>query len=392
MSASANADRARRTLRRRALRWGVAGAAAVASVMAYRHLSRPEPVPVRVATLVRGTAEEVVTSTKAGAVRSRLAADLSVETAGTIVAIHAREGERVTAGQPLISLDARDEAAARAVAERELSVLEALAAEAAARLVDAQRERARLDPLRRNGTATAAQLDQAQTLVEVQVAVRAAADARVEAQRAVLERARIAVDHCVVHAPFAGTVAEVWVEVGEWSVPGQRAVRLLDLDRLYVRAEIDEVDIGRLRPGLPVRARLDPYEDRVLGGRITRVSSYVSEVEEQNRTVEVEAELTEGLEGVRLLPGTSADLEVVLESRDGALLAPMVALLEGDVVLIVGPDGVLEARPLRIGLRNWERVEVVDGLDEGTPVVVSLESEAVKAGATARVVHEGSEP
>jgi HlyD family secretion protein len=380
------------TPRRRALRWSLVGVTALAAAAAYRHYARPEPVEVRVARLVRGTAEEVVTSTKAGAVRSRLAADLSVDTAGTIVAIHAREGARVTAGQPLISIDARDEEAARAVAERELSVLEALAAEAAARLVDAQRERARVESLRRNGTATAAQLDQAQTLVEVQGAVRAAADARVEAQRAVVERARLALEHCVVHAPFAGTVAEVWVEVGEWSVPGQRAVRLLDLERLYVRAEIDEVDIGRLRPGQAVRARLDPYEDRVLGGRLTRVAPYVSEVEEQNRTVEVEAELTEGLEGVTLLPGTSADLEVVLESREGALLAPMVALLEGDVVLVVGDDGVLRATPLRIGLRNWERVEVLEGLEEGASVVVSLEAEAVKAGAAARVVDEASAP
>lgn len=380
------------TPRRRALRWSLVGVAALAAIAAYRQFGRPEPVEVRVMRLVRGTAEEVVTSTKAGAVRSRLAADLSVDTAGTIVAIHAREGARVTAGQPLISIDARDEEAARAVAERELSVLEALAAESAARLVDAQRERARVESLRRNGTATAAQLDQAQTLVEVQGAVRAAADARVEAQRAVVERARLALEHCVVHAPFAGTVAEVWVEVGEWSVPGQRAVRLLDLERLYVRAEIDEVDLGRLRPGQPVRARLDPYEDRVLGGRLTRVAPYVSEVEEQNRTVEVEAELTEGLEGVTLLPGTSADLEVVLESRQGALLVPMVALLEGDVVLVVGDDGVLRATPLRIGLRNWERVEVLEGLEEGAAVVVSLEAEAVKAGAAARVVGEASAP
>lgn len=378
--------------RRRLLRAAGAVTAALLLGLAYRHVTRPQPVEVRVTRVSRGTAEEVVTSTKAGAVRARLAADLSVETAGAVVAIHAREGVRVAAGQPLLSIDARDEEAALAAASRELAVLEALSAEAAARLTDAGRERARVEALRRDGTATAAQVDQARTLVEVQAAVQAAAAARVEAQRAAVERARIALDHCVLRAPFAGTVAEVWVELGEWGVPGQRAARLLDLERVYVRAEIDEVDIGRLRPGLPVRARLDPYEDRVLTGRITRVAPYVSEVEEQNRTVEVEAELEDGLEGVTLLPGTSADLEVIMQAREGALLLPTVALLEGDRVLVVGAEGVLEAVPLRIGLRSWERVEVLEGLAEGAAVVVSLESEAVVAGAPARVVGEDGAP
>lgn len=379
---------ARVARRRRALRWGGALLLLVAAGAGWRVLRRPVPVDVRVTPIVRGRAEAVVTSTRAGAVRSRLVATLSVQAAGIVTAVHAREGQRVAAGGPLVSLDDEDERALVTLAEREQAVLRALAAEAGARLADARRELARMEQLRRDGTATAAQLDQARTLHDVHVAAQAAAAARVEAQAAAVERARIALGERIVRAPFAGVVADRWVEVGEWVAPGQRALRLIDLDRLYVRAEIDEVDLGRLRAGLTARARLDPWDARLLGGRLVRVAPCVSEVEEQNRTVEVEAELTDGLEGLTLLPGTSADLEVVLEARDGALLAPTAALLEGDRVLTVGADGVLRAVALRIGLRNWEKVEVLDGLAEGAPIVVSLDSEAVREGVLARVVAE----
>jgi HlyD family secretion protein len=380
----------RRSWARTVLRWALVLALVAAGAYGARRATRAGPVPVRVARATVGTAEEVVTSTKAGAVRSRLVADVSLEAAGTIVALHAREGDRVTKGEPLVQTDARDEEAAVAAAGRELAVLTALVNQANAEQTDAQRARTRLAGLRRGGSVTEAEMDQADTRVQVAAATLAAAEARVEAQRAAVDRARIALDHCTVRAPFDAVVADRYVEQGEWGTPGERALRLLDLEHLYIRAEIDEVDLGHLRPGLPVRVTLDPYKDRVLPGRIVRVAPYVSEVEEQNRTVEVEAELTPPLDpDVTLKPGTSADLEVILESRPGALLIPTLALLEGDRVLVVGKDGVLEAVPLKIGLRSWERVEVTGGLSAGDAVVVSLESEAVKAGAPATVVPDG---
>jgi HlyD family secretion protein len=235
-----------------------------------------------------------------------------------------------------------------------------------------------------------AELDEARLRAESTSAARSAAGSRLEAQKVAVTRAAIAVDKCELRAPFAGVVAELFVELGEWAVPGKLGLRLLDPDRLYVRAELDEVDIGPVREGLPARVTLDPYRDRRLTGRVSRVAPIVSEVQEQNRTLEVEVELTGGVEGIELKPGTSADVEVVLDVRDGAVRLPTSALMEGDRVFLVGPDGRARGAPVRIGLRNWEFAEVLGGIREGDLVIVSLESERLKEGTPVRVSGEAA--
>ena len=162
-------------------------------------------------------------------------------------------------------------------------------------------------------------------------------------------------------------------------------MRLIDPEHLYVRAELDEVDLGPLRVGMVVRVTLDPYKDRRPAGKIVRIAPFVSEAQEQNRTLEVEVELGAGIEGLELKPGTSADVEVILRERDGVLRIPSQALLEGNRVLVAGADGRARAVALKIGLKNWEFAEVLEGLTEGDSVIVSLENEAVKDGALVRI-------
>ena len=113
------------------------------------------------------------------------------------------------------------------------------------------------------------------------------------------------------------------------------------------------------------------------------------DVEAQNRTVEVEVELDDPTVAAGFLPGTSADVEVVLEVRDGVLRVPTSALLEGDRVLVL-EEGALEERPVKLGLRNWRYAELQEGLSEGQPVVVSLDRVGVEAGKRAIIDAEGA--
>lgn len=362
-------------------------AAGTAAILAYS--LRTDPIPVRVTRVGRGRVEESVTGTKAGSLRARRSADLSVDVAGTIVAIHAREGRHVAAGDRLLSIDPREPAASLLAAEKELVASEAFLEEARARHKDASRERSRLEQLRQTESVREADVDAAETQLSVAKAGLDAALARVEARRAEAARAKVVLDKCDVLAPFDGVISERLAEAGEWASPGRIVLRLVDPTRIYVRAELDEVDIAELKIGLDVRVELDPWKSRRLSGKVTRVSPVVSEIEEQNRTVEIEAELSGGTEGLELKPGTSADVEVILRAEDGRLRVPAQALLEGDRVLVAGADGRAKAVALRIGMRNWEWVEVVEGLAEGDRVIVSLESEALKDGVAIRV--EGEE-
>jgi HlyD family secretion protein len=146
---------------------------------------------------------------------------------------------------------------------------------------------------------------------------------------------------------------------------------------------MDEVDSARIAPGQPVRVTIDAYPGRAFPGRVTRVAPYVLDREEQNRTVEIEVAL-DNPDAVRLLPGTSADVEVILQTRDGVLRLPTPALLEGGKVLVV-KDGKLEERTVRAGLKNWDWTEVLEGLSPGDLVVTSLDKPEIKAGAEVKV-------
>ena len=110
--------------------------------------------------------------------------------------------------------------------------------------------------------------------------------------------------------------------------------------------------------------------------------SYVSAVEKQARTVDIEATLAPQDKPPRLLVGYSADVEVILSVRDKVLRVPTSALQEGGKVLVAGADGKLQERKVKAGLANWEFTEVLEGLAAGDRVVTSLEREGVKAGAS----------
>jgi HlyD family secretion protein len=85
-----------------------------------------------------------------------------------------------------------------------------------------------------------------------------------------------------------------------------------------------------------------------------------------------------------LLPGTSADVEVILQARDGVVRVPTSAILQGGRVLVVR-DGSLVAVSVRAGLANWEFTEITDGLRAGDAIVTSLDRPEVKEGARVRV-------
>lgn len=368
----------------------------VAGVAALRFtVLAPEPVAVTVTEVGRGPVEETVTNTRAGTVRARRRAKLSPEVGGLVVALPHREGERVEAGDVLLRLEPRLPAAETELAVRELRAAEARRDEACLAAELARREQRRLERLAEDGIVSEDAYDQAVTAAEASEAGCRAARADVERAESAVGVARTRVEQTVLRAPFAGVVANVDSEVGEWITPAPPAVPvppvldLIDPSSIYVSAPMDEVDAAVLEPGLPARITVDSLPGRELPGTVRRVAPYVEDVQEQNRTVEIEAEIDDPEVAARLLPGTSADVEVILEVREDVLRIPTGALVEGERVLLVGEDGVLKARPVKTGLSNWDWTEVVEGLEAGERVVTSLDRTGVEPGA--EVVVEGGE-
>ncbi len=373
-------------------RWGpriaVILAVLAAGVFVYLRYLRPAPVPVTVFPVERGVVEETVTNSKAGTVRARRRAKLSPEIGGRVAFIGARQGDRVRAGQVLLRINDEDLRASLLLAEREVESARAAAREACYAADLAERELKRNLDLKNERIVSEEILDRLESERDSSRARCDASRARVATAEASVAVARANLNKAAVRSPFDGVVAELDAELGEWVSPSPPAVPIppafdiIDTSSIYVSAPIDEVDAARVSAEQRARITLDPYRGRSFEGRVSRVAPYVQDIEEQNRTIEIEVDFEDAAFGRTLLPGTSADVEVIIKAVDDVLRVPSYALLEGSRVLVYN-EGHLDERAVTIGLRNWEFAEVTAGLEAGDRVVTSLDRASVKAGARA---------
>jgi HlyD family secretion protein len=157
----------------------------------------------------------------------------------------------------------------------------------------------------------------------------------------------------------------------------------MDISCVYASAPIDEVDAPGIAIGMPVRIALDAFPERRFDGRVRRIAPYVLDREKQARTVDVEVDFDVPAECDCLLPGYSADIEIILQARPEVLRIPTEAILEGNKVYLLTADNLLASRSITAGLTNWSWTEVTEGLRQGDRIVTSVDREGVEAGAPA---------
>jgi HlyD family secretion protein len=365
----------------------VVGVIAVGVLLRYT-VFRPDPIEVRVAPVARGVVESTVTNSKAGTVEARRRSRIASEIGGRVVEITHREGDLVAAGEPLVRLSQTSLLAQRELAREGMKVAGARLEDACLRRDRSKRELARVRQLADRDIASADRLDELQYAYDSARVSCEGARAELAQTKAQLSAAEAELAKTVIKAPFSGVIAEVNVEVGEWVTPSPPmltappVIDLIDPTSIYVSAPMDEVDSGAIRVGLPARLTVDSRPGETFAGTVSRVAPYVLDEEAQNRTLEIEVSIDDPAVAVTLLPGTSADAEVILETRKDVLRVPASALL-GDNTVLVLKDGILVAREIGIGLRNWEYAQVTSGLEPGELVVVSLDKIEIQAGVRA---------
>jgi HlyD family secretion protein len=381
-------------MKRRLIRTLVIVALLVLAGVALRYtVFKTQPVQVTVFRVARGLVEDTVTNSKAGTVKTRQRATLSPEIGGRVAELPVREGDRVKRGQVLMRVADDDYRARVTLRERALTAARAGHREACLRADQAERDYQRYLRLSDDEIVSEEILDQLENERDVGIAACEAVEAKVLEAEAGLQLARVELDKTVLRAPFDGIVAELSTEVGEWVTPSPPAmpvppiVELIQQTSIYVSAPLDEVDLSRVSVGLLVRITLDAYADQEFSGRVTRIAPYVLDLEEHSRTFEIEAEFDDVDFAAKLLPGTSADVEVILDSEADVLRIPSYALIEGSRVLVVN-EGELVPREVETGLRNWAFAKVESGLEVGEAVVVSLDRAEVREGAQAVIVEE----
>jgi RND family efflux transporter MFP subunit len=285
---------------------------------------------------------------------------------GIVAAVRVEVGDRVEAGQVLLTIDrARLEPALAlrraGLAAAGAAVLAATAAEDLAAL-----ELRRADGLRGSGAFNQARYEDARRNLERARSQTAAARAEVDAGRAARDLAAVDLDRADVRAPFGGVVTARTAEVGGHVEEGDPVVNLLDDASFEVEAEVPIDRLGGLAPGsvaaltwpdgsngqATVRA-LIPAENPLSRTRPVRlVPDRPPAVAADRQTVTV------------AVPRAAARAAVTV-AKDGIVFAP-----DGATAIVVDAEGATTVRSLRLGQSTGERIEVLEGLAEGESVVV----------------------
>ncbi len=323
--------------------------------------------PAEVAPMMkvkRSSIERIVVAT--GTIEPEHEVEVRPRISGIVEKIYVEAGDRVEKGQPLLEI------------EREL--LEVQAREAEAKLEGARVEaryariaHTRALALHREGAAAERDREDAGQRLE-------SALARISEVKAVVDSLEVQLRYATVTSPFAGKVLDVLVEEGSAVssviavTGGTPLLSLAAADTLHLKGLIDENEVARVRLDQPVRIRTEAFGDRIFEGRVREIAP-LGERKENVTYFEVEIEITDP-DSSLLRPRMSGDGEIVTETLEAALVIPETALLyDGPQIYVeVRGDGAepgrFERRDISIGVIEGDRVQVVEGLEEGEEVLL----------------------
>lgn len=273
---------------------------------------------------------------------------------GEIRALHVEEGDWVSAGQVVATLDG----AAQQVAYEEAN----------ASFHSVESDLARAKELHKEELASEKDLNDAQYKFEQAIAQRKAA--------------QLQVDYTRILAPFAGQITQRYVDPGQTVAPGAALFALVDRDPLLARIHLPEREALKIQPGQKVVISSDTRPTEEVTGDVIRVAPVV---DARTGTVKVTCQVDGRNEKLR--PGSFVRVRVQTDMRRGVLAIPKRAMVQegGETyVFCVEADSVRKL-PILTGLTNHKYVEITGGLTGGEQVV-TVGHGALKTGSKIREV------
>ena len=349
------------------------------------YYTRPKPLEVELATIASGSVEATIVYTRAATVKSCKCSDLAPITGGQIAKIWVKEGDHVQKGQVLLELWNQDLQAQRELAQRQLKMAQERRRETCILAENARRESNRTQQLVEQGFVSSQRADDANANARSRQASCEAASTDIKRAEAQIRVSQAGIDRTVIVAPFSGVIGKISGELGEFTtpsppgIPTPPTIDLIDDSCLYVTAPMDEVDAPKIKAGQEARITLDAMPGKIFPGKIRRIAPYVTEIEKQARTVDIEVDFLQ-VPADTLLVGYSADVEVVLERKDDVLRIPTQAIRQDNKVWLVDTNDRLAEQTLETGLSNWSFTEIRTGLKAGDRVLISFDQDKIKAG------------
>jgi HlyD family secretion protein len=277
----------------------------------WRAQGKSEPVRYRTAAAERGSIESKVSAT--GTIRPVVQVEVGSQVSGTVQKIYADYNSRVHHGEVLLQIEPSTFRA------RELQA-EAAVAKAEAALKDGERQLKRVADLLPQNYVSQADVDAAQATVDQRAADLKQANAQLEA-------AKVDLANTTIRAPIDGVVISRSIDVGQTVAASLQAPTLFllgnDLTQMQVETRIDEADIGQVKIGLPVTFTVDAFPDATFEGNVAQVRlEPITDQGVVTYTTVIGARNPE----LKLRPGMTANVSVLIERRDDVLKVPAAAL------------------------------------------------------------------
>ena len=392
----------------------------IVAVLIFTGINRRRVVtPVRAEKVARQEIASVISTN--GKIEPVNSFEAHAPAPATVNKVLVAEGDRVKAGQLLVKLD---DAEARAQAARALAQLRAAEAalsgikaggtqeelltsradltKAQAEQAEAQRNLKAIQKLQQSGGASPAEAEAAQSrakkadadvqLLQAKVNGRfsspevAKVEAQAEEARAAYAAAQELLHHSNVTAPFAGTVYQLPVKPGSYVNGGDLLVQVANLEKVRVRAFVDEPEIGRLAKGQRVEIKWDAIPGRTWDGTLTRVPTSVTMV--GTRTV---GEITSEIDNSdrKLLPNVNVNVSIISARHDNALTVSREAVhdVDGKRYVYKIEDEKILAQEVQTGLSSLTRVEVLKGIPEGAVIALgAINAQPLRNGMDIKVV------
>jgi membrane fusion protein (multidrug efflux system) len=313
-------------------------------------------LPVAVERAHTGTISSYYTATATMAAEKE--AQILARVSGVVESLACEEGDRVTTGQVLLTIDNDEYRYRLAQAEANTANL-----------------RARFDRLQ--------EMEQ-QDLVSAEEYESAKNDLKsAEAEEGL---ARLTLSYTGVTAPFRGAVVSRLVDVGQNINIGTPLFVLSDFEPLLARVHVPAKEFKKLKPDQPVELVLESNRTR-LKGRIKLVSPTI---DPSSGTIKVTIEIPQYPDGVR--PGDFAEVRIVTEQRAGSTLVPKIALVtdRGEQVVYVAADSTAERRVVEIGFEDDDFAEILDGIAVDESIVVKGQR-SLKHGSPIKILTDETE-
>ena len=323
-----------------------------------------------------------------GTLEARVETTISPKISGRIVEVMADQGIRVTEGDLLVRLDDAELKQQVEIAQANLDATSAAIVRlttdkdrAAAVYNQAKKSNERILVLVQKNASSQDDADKAvEALAVAEAGVSRAEAAIAEGQKEIvaaektLEYHRARLHDTKIVAPFDGLIVKRNREPGDVVVPGSSILTLISTDELWIRAWVDETEMARLKTDQSARVLFRSEPDKAYPGKVVRLGR---EADRETREFIVDVLVLE-------LPtywavGQRAEAFIEITRKDDVLMLPASLIVKRDNAtgVFIDRDGVAAWRPISVGVRSRDTVEVLEGLSEGDSVITSKISKMV---------------